>query len=122
MKLCLLRQLKAAYEAGYRDDRWGLAGIDGRRAKVTSCGGDGQYVDGECFFVVEGSQTGGVIPLAPSLNDSTNAYCCQMFCDVSTGKYNSLKEMCSLCNYWMIKLTKLLCKTKLLIRVSIFHH
>ena len=76
MQLCSLAQLKAAYDAGYRDDQWGLINIQGRDAKVTSC--DAYYSNpDECFFIVDGNSSRSLIPHTPRPYETPFAFCCR---------------------------------------------
>ncbi len=74
MALCLLSQLKVAYDAGYRDYHWGLIDTLGRHAKVMSCDGIHNTTD-TCYYFVEGGVE-GYIPLSSKSETSDTAYCC----------------------------------------------
>ncbi len=78
MQLCSLAQLKAAYDAGYRNDQWGLIDTIGQLAKVVSCG---DSIADKCFFVGEGSDGASGIPFKNYSDGLIPSYCCP-FCDV----------------------------------------
>ena len=85
MQLCSLAQLKAAYDAGYRNDKWGLVNIQGRDAMVTSCGNRYYASLTECFFRIEGNMASSVIPHTPRPYENAQAFCCRA-CNMYTGK------------------------------------
>ncbi|XP_071786648.1 uncharacterized protein [Asterias amurensis] len=74
MQLCSLAQLKAAYDAGYRSDEWGMYDTPGRDVTVTSCG---HYfgTPGECYFTEEGQEKSS-IPNTPRVVATESVYCC----------------------------------------------
>ena len=74
MQLCSLAQLKAAYDAGYRLNEWGMYDTPGRDVTVTSCG---RYfgTPGECYFTEEGQEKSS-IPNTPRVATTESVYCC----------------------------------------------
>ncbi|XP_033631381.1 uncharacterized protein LOC117293264 [Asterias rubens] len=119
MQLCSLAQLKAAYDAGYRNDKWGLVNIQGRDAMVTSCGNRYYASLTECFFRIEGNMASSVIPHTPRPYENAQAFCCRacnMYTDfpiVQTPKaYPSTdlslaSELCALCGMKLCSLAQL---------------
>ena len=69
-----MAQLKAAYNAGYRDNQWSVNDTLDRHANVMSCDGIHNATD-KCYFVVEGGVEKS-LPLSSSSESSEYAYCC----------------------------------------------